>query len=363
MAFDSKEWGSQVKLGSINLAVKDADEALGTFLKMFGTNNIQEVIKLKALVDDTETVDGYYLKMRSLNLGLFKPRESAGRMGKFLQKYGEGIHHIALHLGQDEFEKTYRKFKNQGLRVSEKLLFIGKFSEAVFWLEENEQQEVPVKFATKAYRGLGLWKDTIYLDTPKSFEKVNIDQEYMRPTVKLLTIVVTVKNFEEQKKVWSTILSRHPVDTGDIFTGERAEVVDGRGNIFVPVTYLFPEGGLFPESGRINLYHALNEDAPINKVMARRGVNAMYHNMISYITRDRVHQYWKQLEKAGFAMVDPKPLLNTNRGNGNYFFFVHPISTHGVLCEFVSSIKSDDTGKIVYDWADVETYMIPPEIN
>ena len=31
----------------------------------------------------------------------------------------------------------------------------------------------------------------------------------------------------------------------------------------------------------------------------------------------------KQLEDAGFSMVDPKPALNTNHGNGNYFFFVH----------------------------------------
>ncbi len=97
--------------------------------------------------------------------------------------------------------------------------------------------------------------------------------------------------------------------------------------------------------------------------MARRGKNAMYHNAAGYIVRDRVHEYWKLLEKEGFAMVDPKPFLNTNRGNGNYFFFVHPISTHGVLWEFVSMISRDEATRARYDWEGAETYLVPPDIN
>jgi hypothetical protein len=65
-------------------------------------------------------------------------------------------------------------------------------------------------------------------------------------------------------------------------------------------------------------------------------------------------------------MVDPKPLLNVGEGNGNYFFFIHPISTHGVVCEFVSiwDFPEDETfGHQVYDWSDVETYMVPPDVN
>ena len=89
----------------------------------------------------------------------------------------------------------------------------------------------------------------------------------------------------------------------------------------------------------------------------------MYHNAAGYIVRDRVHACWKQWEEAGFAMVDPKPLLNTNRGNGNYFFFVHPMSTHGALWEFVSLTTRDKDTRAQYDWSDTETFIVSPNNN
>jgi len=281
-------------------------------------------------------------------------------MGMFLKNHGEGIHHIDLHLGQDEFEETYNRFKKEGLQVSDKLVYIGKFSEAIFWLDESGAQRVPVRFVTKAYHGLKLWKDTVYLDTPQRFEKVSITEEYLMPRVNLGTIMVTVKDFKEwesQKQIWANILSRPALDVGNLSTLEQGEVNDRRGNVFVPVKYRFPAGGA------INLYCALNEDAPINRFMASKGKDVMYHNICSYVARDRVHEYWRQLDEAGFAMVDPKPLLNAETGNGNYFYFVHPISTHGVLCEIVSAYVMDEANRVFYDWSDTETYIVSPEIN
>jgi hypothetical protein len=97
--------------------------------------------------------------------------------------------------------------------------------------------------------------------------------------------------------------------------------------------------------------------------MAHRGQEVMYHNICSYVTRDRVHEYWNKLEAAGFAMVDPKPMLHKERGNGNYFYFVHPISTHGVLCEIVSFYVMDENNRLRYDWTDSRMHIVPPEFN
>jgi len=346
-----------MELGSINLVVKDPDAALMTYLKLLGTNNVREVIKLEGLTDTVDTIDGYYLKTIPLNLGIFTPHDSKGRMGQFLIKYGEGIHHIGFHLGQDEFEETYTRFKSEGRPVSEKLAYIGKFSEVLFWLEETGEQEVPMKFTTKTYQGLTLWENTNYLDTPKRFKKISITQEYLRPRIMINSIMVTVKELEKQQKVWSSIISRPAVDIGNIFTLEKGTVDDGRGNIFLPFRYQFSEGK------GINLYCALNKDAPISKVMALRGVNGMFHNLAGYVTRDMVHEYFKQLEEAGFALVDPKPALNTVKGNGNYFFFVHPICTHGVLWEFVSMFTRDESARARYDWSDTKIYMVAPDVN
>jgi hypothetical protein len=345
-----------MELGSINLVVKDPDSALRTFLKLFGTNNVQQVIKLKGLSDTVDIIDGYYLKTTPVNLGIFTPRHNTGRMGQHLEKSGEGIHHITLHLDQDEFERTYNRFKEKGLAVSQPV-YIGKFSESVFWLEESGEQALPVQFATKTYHGLSIWEKTNYLDTPQKFEKVNITEEYPMPRVNLGTIMITVKEWEKQQQLWADILSQPALDVGNLSTLEKGKVDDRRGNIFVPVKFRFKAGGA------INLYCALNEEAPINKVMDRRGQKAMYHNICSYVTRDKVHEYWQRLEDGGFNMVDPKPLLNAESGNGNYFYFVHPLSTHGVLCEIVSAYTMDKANRMFFDWHDVETYMVSPEIN
>lgn len=342
---------------SINLVVKDPDKACVAYLKLFGTNNIQEVLKLKGLDDGSEIIDGYYIKTQPLNLGIFTPRGSTGRMGQFLQKNGEGIHHLTFQLEQDEFEETYSRFKSEDRPVSEKLAYLGRFSDAIFWLDGSGEQGVPMQFGTKCYRGLKSWENTNYLDTPKKVETLNITDKYLRPRVILNSVMVTVEESGKQREVWSNILSRQAVDTGDIFTLEPGQVNDGRGNIFIPIRFGFPL------SKGINVYRAVNPEGPINKVMRKRGVKGMYHNLAAYVTRDKVHEYYRQLEDEGFSLVDPKPALNTNKGNGNYFFFVHPRSMYGVLWEIVSVFTRDETVKARYDWSDTRTYMLPPEFH
>jgi hypothetical protein len=346
-----------MEFGSIDLVVKDPDVALQTFLKAFGTNNISQVIKLKGLNDGVDIVDGYLLKTSPVNLGLYTPRSSSTPMGKHLANNGEGIHHITIHMGQDEFEKSYQSYKDKGFKVSPRLTYIGKLSEAVFWLEEGGPQGVPVKFATKCYHGIKIWKDTDYLDTPQKYEQVKITDQYIMPNFHLGTIMITVKDFKNQPKIWSDVFNLPILETGDLSTLTSGQVNDGRGNIFVPIKFRFEH------HGAVNVYVAINEDAPINKVMAKRGQTVMYHNICGYITRDQIHEYWKKLDAAGFAMVDPKPMLNANTGNGNYFYFAHPATLHGVLFEIVSAYYMDKNYKFIFDWSDSQTYMVSPELN
>jgi hypothetical protein len=346
-----------MEFGSIDLVVKDPDVALQTYLKIFGTNNIPQVIKLKGLNDNINIVDGYLLKTTPVNLAVYAPRGTSSPMGRYLSTHGEGIYNITLHMGQDEFEQTYLKYKEKGMKVSSKITYIGKFSEAVFWLEEGGIQGVPIKFATQCYHGLNIWKDTEYLDTPQKFEEIEISDQYIMPRVNLGTIMVTVKDWQHQPGIWSDFLSMPALETGNLSTLEAGEVNDGRGNIFIPVKYRFSG------KGAINMYCAVNDDAPINKVMAKRGQTIMYHNICAYVARDRVHDYWRRLEAAGFAMVDPKPLLNKVKGNGNYFYFVHPLSTHGVLLEIVSAYHMDEEYRVSFDWSDSQVFMVSPDLN
>jgi hypothetical protein len=339
---------------SVNLLVKDLDSALATYTKLFGTNNIHQVLKVSRLNNGYDLVDGYYLKTQPMNLGIWTPRSPDGKMGRFLQTVGESIHHLTFQLDQDEFESTYLRFKTEGKPVSEKVTYIGKLSEATFWLDGSGEQGVPLQFSTKCYRGLQIWDKSDYLDTPKVVEPVKMNEEIIRPLIILNTAIVTVEDSAQARDVWTNITSRKPVEQGSIFTLEPGQVDDGRGNIFIPVRFGFPN------SKGINLYRATNKEGPICKVMRKRGVKGMYHNLAGYVMRDRLHDYFNQLEESGFSMVDPRPALNANKGNGNYFFFIHPRSTFGVLWEMVSLFTRDDNVKARYDWTGVQTYMLPP---
>ncbi|MDD5701229.1 MAG: hypothetical protein PHU23_04175 [Dehalococcoidales bacterium] len=344
-------------MSSINLLVKDPQAALATYIQLFGTNNIHEALQVTGLNNGYDLVDGYYLKTQPMNVGIWAPRGSQGKMGRTLQSGGEGIHHLTFQLGQDEFESTYLRLKKEGLPVSERITYIGKLSEAVFWLDGSGEQGVPMQFATKCYRGLQIWDQTDYLDTPRKVQPVPLGAEVLRPPMVLTTAIVTVEESDKARQVWSSILGREPVEQGSIFTLEPGQVNDGRGNIFIPVRFGFKQ------SKGLNLYRAINPEGPINKVMRKRGVKGMYHNLAGYVMRDRLHEYFGQLEEAGFSMVDPKPALNANKGNGNYFFFVHPRSTYGVLWEMVSMFTRDESIKARYDWTGVQTYMLPPETD
>ena len=190
---------------------------------------------------------------------------------------------------------------------------------------------------------------------------MKITEEIIRPRLDLKTPVVSVKYFEKQQQVWASILSRpvHIRHVGDY--GERTPVDDKRGNQFIANMFHFEN------SSKISVYHAINEEGSIRKILARRGKDAMYYDMIFHFQRDKAHEIWKQWDKAGFNMVDPKPLLNQHEGNGNYFFFMHPTSTHGVVCEFVSlwNFPQDESNetKIIYDWSDTKTHIIRPAVN
>jgi hypothetical protein len=344
-----------MQLGAISILVENLEEALKTYLKLFGSNNVDQVIEMEGLSDFDDIVDSYYLKTRPINICLSRPRSSEGNLGSYLKTFGEGIHHMTLHLSQAEFEEIYDRFEEAGIPVS-KIVYLGKFSEAIFWVDEAGRQNLPVKFATKTFRRLRRWKETKFLDTPKRFRSFIPPRRHVRPFIRIKSVMITVGQLGNQIDVWSDMLSTKPVPIGCIFTNEPGEVNDGRGNIFVPYRFQFRN-----DAG-VNIYFAVNEDAPIRKAMAKHGRGAMYHNAAAYVVRDRVHEYWKDLEKSGFAMVDPKPLLNTNKGNGNYFFFVHPMSTHGVLWEFVSLISRDEKGAARYDWTHAETYMVAPDV-
>lgn len=77
-------------INHIGIAVKDLEVSLDTFTKLFQITEVH-----------TETVEAQKVKVASFKVGdvileLTQPTEETSPIAKFIEKKGEGIHHIAF---------------------------------------------------------------------------------------------------------------------------------------------------------------------------------------------------------------------------------------------------------------------------
>jgi len=92
----------------VGLAVNNVEEAAGFFEEVFGA----ELTEYKM-----ETPD-FFSRMLSLGQGLFEllePRGENGLIERFIQKNGEGIHHVSLEV--EDLEKVLNTCKERGFVI------------------------------------------------------------------------------------------------------------------------------------------------------------------------------------------------------------------------------------------------------
>lgn len=97
------------KIDHIGIAVKSIEKATELFSNLLGLK-----------VTGEERVEGQKVKVAFLPLGdseleLLESTEPEGPIARFIEKKGEGIHHIAFRV--DNIEKTLEKLKKEGVRL------------------------------------------------------------------------------------------------------------------------------------------------------------------------------------------------------------------------------------------------------
>ena len=97
------------KIDHIGIAVRSIEKASELFSNLLGLK-----------VTGEERVEGQKVKVAFLPLGdseleLLESTEPEGPIARFIEKKGEGIHHIAFRV--DNIEKTLEKLKKEGVRL------------------------------------------------------------------------------------------------------------------------------------------------------------------------------------------------------------------------------------------------------
>ncbi len=98
-----------MKLSHIGVAVKDLDSAVATFSKLFGRRPRK-----------TETVADQHVRIAFIPVGeismeLTEPTGPESPVARFLDKRGEGIHHLSFEV--DDVEAEIRRLRDAGFQM------------------------------------------------------------------------------------------------------------------------------------------------------------------------------------------------------------------------------------------------------
>ncbi|UMZ73491.1 methylmalonyl-CoA epimerase [Natranaerofaba carboxydovora] len=97
------------KVDHIGVAVNNIDDALKFYTENLGMEckDVEEVPQQKVKVA--------FLPVGESKIELLEPSSDESPVKKFLDKKGEGVHHIALHV--DNIEKKLEELKNKGVKL------------------------------------------------------------------------------------------------------------------------------------------------------------------------------------------------------------------------------------------------------
>jgi methylmalonyl-CoA epimerase len=97
-----------VRIHHLGICVKQLGVALDAYMAGFGLVTTSEVIQ-------TEEIRGALVAVGTDLLEIFEPRNLEGTLGRFLQRRGEGLHHVAYQV--DDIDFALAEFDRRGARL------------------------------------------------------------------------------------------------------------------------------------------------------------------------------------------------------------------------------------------------------
>lgn len=96
-------------LDHVAIAVHDLDEAIGRFGAQYGVSPLhREVVEEQGVEEAMLPVGGSFVQ-------LLQPLDSASPVGRFLERRGEGLHHVAFAV--PDIDKALSHLAAQGVRL------------------------------------------------------------------------------------------------------------------------------------------------------------------------------------------------------------------------------------------------------
>lgn len=123
------------KIDHISIAVRNLSDALNTYKRLYGL----DAIKIETLQDIKVNVA--FIPLGEVLIELLEPVEPGeGRIGKFLEEKGEGIHHIAFRV--EDIQDAMRKLKKINIPLRDEKPRDGGDGSKIAFIEPTSTQNV-----------------------------------------------------------------------------------------------------------------------------------------------------------------------------------------------------------------------------
>lgn len=117
MVNSSRKMTAPEKIAHIGIAVQKIEQALPFYTTVLGLT-LEKMEEIQS-----EGVKVAFLKIGDTRFELLEPLHDTSPINTFLQKRGEGIHHIALEV--DNLESRLRQMKKEGVRLIDETPKVG----------------------------------------------------------------------------------------------------------------------------------------------------------------------------------------------------------------------------------------------
>lgn len=114
------------KVEHIGIAIKNLDEAESLFERLFG----KSAYKREAV--ESEKVSTSFFKLGDTKIELLESENESSAISKFIDKKGEGIHHMAFEV--DDIEAELSRLKKEGFQLINQSPFKGADNKLVAFI-------------------------------------------------------------------------------------------------------------------------------------------------------------------------------------------------------------------------------------
>lgn len=129
-------------LEHVGIAVDDADAVVSLY------NDLLGILPYKSETVASQHVRTHFLEAGSAKLELLEAIESTGPIASYLEKRGEGLHHLAFQV--DDIDATFDRIRQAGYRILGTEPTPGADGKRIFFLHPKETHGVLVEFCGSA---------------------------------------------------------------------------------------------------------------------------------------------------------------------------------------------------------------------